>query len=147
MQRKSPAHNGIRDADVGSKLRRIFHVCHNPEDNGSAPGSISRVLFSHLALGFCLSPQMVLNGKNQVTGSERFCNATNLLQPDKEVSFLLLLLWWNVHTKHLHNPPLQHCSPSHNLLSLASNTPENHTGNPEFHPLEGSGTKKKKKKA
>lgn len=27
----------------------------------------SRVLFSHLALGFCLSPQMVRNGKNKVT--------------------------------------------------------------------------------
>lgn len=38
----------------------------------------SRELFSHLALGFCLSPQMVLNGKNKVTGSECFCSAADL---------------------------------------------------------------------
>lgn len=59
----------------------------------------------------------------------------------KKVSFLLFLLWWNVHSKHLHNSPLQHCSPSPQLLSLASNTPDHHTGNPGSHPLESSGTK------
>lgn len=35
-------------------------------------------------------------------------------------------------------PPL--LSSSHNLLSLASNTPGNHTGNPELHPLESPST-------
>lgn len=45
MQKKSSAHNGNRDADDGSKLRRIFQVCHSLEDNGSAPGSIQGIVF------------------------------------------------------------------------------------------------------
>lgn len=44
MQKKTSAHKDIRDADDGSKLRRIFHVWHSPEDNGSAPGSIQGIV-------------------------------------------------------------------------------------------------------
>lgn len=105
----------------------------------------SRVLFPHLALGFCLSPQMVLNGKNKVTGSERFCNAPNFLQADKRsfISAAPALMKCSSQTFAQFSPsstapPL--LSSSHNLLALASNTPDNHTGNPELHPLESSGT-------
>lgn len=45
QKKKSSAHNETRDADDGSKLRRIFHVCRNLEDNGSAPGSIQGIVF------------------------------------------------------------------------------------------------------
>lgn len=75
----SSAYDDIRDADDRLIVRTTFHVCHNLEDNGSAPGSIHcNTMFSlssHLATHSedyvfpvqVLSPRLVLNGKNKVT--------------------------------------------------------------------------------
>lgn len=88
--------------------------------------------------------------------TQHFCNATTLLQSDKrEVSFLLFLLWWNVHTnlcwestKDLHNPSLWHRSPfswtpllTSCVLHHTNTTPDNHPENPNLCPLEISSTK------
>lgn len=140
MQKKSSAHNGIRDADDGSNLEEssMSATAWKTMALHLAP---SRVLFSHLALGFCFSPQMVLNGKNKVTGSEHVCNATNLLQADKKgfISAVPALMKCSYQTFAQFSPPA--LLPLSQLLSLASNTPDHHTGNPELHPLESSGTK------
>lgn len=98
----SSAYDGIRDANDSLKLRRTFHVCHNLEDKWlAAPGcthcntvpslSSYRPIFRELFFPVqALTPHLVLKGKNKVTYSSRFCNATTLFQPDKrEVSFLL----------------------------------------------------------